>query len=104
MPNHGDDGAIEDLLLSIINPEYAEVLNCFDNYVTCLEKSEKKYQSPIIKSKYFAYLDAFPKSNKEEERMKKGDVFRESLKYWNMESKNLDPMKEFLLQCPEALL
>lgn len=102
LPNNQDDGDLETLLENIINPEHTILLDCFNQYESCIggstdSEGNPKYSLPIRKAKIYSYVDAFPKSSREEESFKRGDYFFENTDYWDLTSSYLVPLREFLL-------
>jgi hypothetical protein len=100
-PNNSDDGDFECLLESIINKKHQCLINCFTQYEKCINQcvnnqNERKYKSPLRKSKIYAYLDAFKKSKKKEEEFKKHNYFFKNKEYWNLKSEYLAPLIKFL--------
>jgi len=101
-PNNSSNGDFEQLLENIINNEHKILLDCFEKYEKCIDNTQTnnvlKYKLPIRKAKIYSYVDAFPKSRKENERFKNGDWFFENENYWNLNSEHLDSLKQFLEQ------
>lgn len=93
-PDNQSDGDLELLLEQIVNDEHRAILDCFQSYEKCLTELQK-YQLPIRKSKIYAYIDAFPKSQKEKEDFKKGDFLFSNESIWNLNSARLKPLIEF---------
>ncbi len=101
-PNNSDDGDFELLLENIINQKHKKLLDCFGKYEKCIDNSKSnnslKYKLPIRKAKIYSYVDAFPKERKFNERFKNGDWFFENETYWNLSTKYLDSLKQFIEQ------
>ncbi|HKK76873.1 MAG TPA: DUF3226 domain-containing protein [Saprospiraceae bacterium] len=103
LPNNAIDGDFELLLEKIINSDHAILLECYTKYEDCLSSSlinsegTLRYNLPIRKAKIYSYVDAFPKSRKEQEAFKKGNFFYENPDIWNLECEFLEPLKKFLL-------
>ena len=96
-PDNQSDGDLELLLEKIVSDEHRDILKCFQSYEECLSSEPaKKYQLPIRKSKIYAYVDAFPKSQKEKEDFKKGDFLFYNESIWNLNSDRLKPLIEFI--------
>jgi len=99
-PDNSSNGNLETLLESIINDNHRRVLDCFQKHEDCLEQykdDEKAYALPIKKSKIYAYVDAFPKSNDELKAFKQNkDYFYKNQEIWNLNSEKLDPLIDFL--------
>ncbi len=93
-PNNAQTGTIENLLCEIAVEQ--SILRCFEQYETCIAGHE----SPVIKSKVFAYLDAIlPSVNK---RNNKNDLIQEANRnyrntaHWNLHHEYLQPLHGFL--------
>jgi hypothetical protein len=102
-PNDNEDGDFETLLGMIINEKHRGLWECFTSYENCVSQYKDEsdsyiYKLPIRKSRIYAYVDAFPKSNKKKEKFKKGELFFSDSEYWNLDSEYLKPLKEFLTQ------
>ena len=101
-PNNSSNGDFELLLENIINPEHKVLLDCFEKYEVCVKNSktnsELTYKLPIRKAKIYSYIDAFPKSRRQNERFKNGDWFFDNETYWKLNDKYLDNLKHFLEQ------
>src|SRR3989339_70754 len=103
-PNNADDGDFELLLEKIINPKHKILLNCFESYEKCISQRKNSkgiciYNSLDRKSKMYSYINAFPKSNKIEERMKnKYDWFFDNPEFWDLDHQYLNNFKKFLLK------
>jgi len=101
-PNHKSNGDFELLLEQIINPAHSGLLNCFSTYEACIVQLNKSaqtemFKTPMRKAKIYSYVDAFLKSQHENDQMKKDDYFFSNSQYWDFNSPNLDPLKSFLL-------
>ena len=93
-PNDNSNGSLETLLCEIA--EKRDILRCFENYEKCIQG----YESPVIKSKVFAYLDALlPSLNK---KGSKQDLIQEANRnyrnpdHWNLHHEYLHPLHDFL--------
>lgn len=93
-PTHSENGTLEHLLCNITVK--SDILECFEQYEECI----KGYESPVIKSKVFAYLDALlPKNQKKgnsNDRIQ--DVYRDyrNKEHWDLNSSYLEPLRTFL--------
>lgn len=93
-PNDDKPGCLENLLCSIAIEQ--KILNCFEQYENCIVG----YESPVIKSKVFAYLDALLPANKKKGDSK--DLIQEKNRdyknkaHWDINHEALSPLKEFL--------
>ncbi len=94
LPNNKDSGALEELLINLINPEHNDFLDCFNNYETCL-KGNHKFVSPAIKTKVYAYVDSLNKKRKlkiaNEDQRDYSDKY-----FWNLGAPELYPLINFL--------
>lgn len=93
-PNNEGAGSLENLLCEIAVEK--TLIQCFEAYENCISG----YQSPVIKSKIFAYLEALlPAVNKKNDKhdliQDKNRNYRNS-KHWNLHHEFLHPLKEFL--------
>jgi hypothetical protein len=101
-PNDAAEGDYETLLENIINAEHRGLIDCFLEYENCVGQYNEvglppKYDLPVRKSRIYAYIDAFPKDEKEEKKFKRGYFFYENPYYWNLDAKYLEPLKAFLI-------
>lgn len=93
-PNNNQTGSLENLLCKIAVEN--KLMQCFEAYENCIEG----YETPVIKSKVFAYLDALlPKKNKRNDRH---DLIQEANRnyrnpaHWNLHHVYLQPFHQFL--------
>lgn len=104
-PNNNDPGALESLLENIINPENQCILDCWSVYEDELRKQHVPWKkpptptTPANKTKIYGYLEALHgTSNKEKEKIKEKERNYLDKNLWNLDSKYLKPLKEFLLK------
>ena len=100
-PNNEGDGALEDLLEQIINPEHCCIMEYFDTYEQSLAShkdtdGKDKYQTPDQKARMFAYISAFKKASTQREHLKKGDWMFDNPQFWDLNAAALQPLKNFL--------
>ena len=95
-PNNNSVGSLESILCEIAVER--KIIQCFEEYEVCIAG----YQTPVIKSKVFAYLDALlPANNKKNDKI---DLIQEKNRnyrapnHWNLQHEFLTPLKEFLSQ------
>lgn len=95
-PNNNSTGSLESILCEVAIEN--QIIKCFEAYETCISG----HQSPVIKSKIFAYLDALlPAVNKKND---KNDLIQDNNRnyrnseHWNLNHEFLNPLKEFLSQ------
>ena len=106
-PNNKDNGAFENLLEKIVQPEHNCILEYFKEYEQKLESCKDseglcKYNTPDQKARIYAYAVAVKKrSNTENESFKKGNWSFLDSKYWNLESDYIRPLKDFLIKAFE---
>jgi len=93
-PNNNNAGNLEILLTEIAVER--KLMQCFEAYEACITG----YESPVIKSKVFAYLDALlPTKNK---KNNKQDLIQEANRnyqnpaHWNLHHQYLQPFHDFL--------
>ena len=101
-PNNKDKGELETLLLDIARqPQFLE---CFDNYVKCVESKDISAADNIHKkSKMFAYrevsgLEKFLKKLKDDDKtprnfLENNEIFN---RYFDFDSPRLEPLRNFL--------
>ncbi len=102
-PNDSDQGALENLLEKIINPDNQCILDCWNNYEKELSqciipwKNPQTPTTPAYKTKIYGYLEALTGTTKEEKKKikeKERDYLDRNL--WNLDSDYLNPLKKFL--------
>lgn len=104
LPNNKDEGNLETLLENIINQDHKCVLECFESYEKCLrgfkdDNDNPIYITPNTKAKIYAYIESMKKTNPDKSRFSKDkDFLFDNSYYWNLDSKYLEPLKEFLLE------
>ena len=93
-PNNNSSGSLENILCEAAIEK--QIIQCFEEYEICIAG----HQTPVIKSKVFAYLDALlPSANKKND---KNDLIQEknrnyrNANHWNLRHEFLNPLKEFL--------
>lgn len=93
-PNDAHNGALENILCEIATKK--DILACFDKYEECI----KGHETPIIKSKVFAYLDALlpskNKNNNNHDLIQGKNRNYQNTDHWNLHHEFLNPLKEFL--------
>ncbi len=92
LPNHKDDGDLENLLEKITNSDNNEIFSCWGKYEKCLENIEikgKKLKLPARKTKMYAYLEVLNGNPSYEKR-----DYTDS-EHWNLENEFLKPLKKF---------
>ena len=103
-PDNKSDGDVEVLMESIARTDlYPEFFDCFAKYEHCMsqrknEDNEPFYSSPNRKGKLHTYFNALPISNAKKKKFGHGVCRWGDQEIWNMESKSLVPIKEFLLE------
>lgn len=90
LPNDRGPGCLETLLEELVVPEHRGVLQCFEEYESCLTGLDPRYVAPDRKAKIFAYCEAVGGKTKESER----DYLDPS--HWNLDAPGLTPLKGFL--------
>ncbi|WP_297203846.1 DUF3226 domain-containing protein [uncultured Brachyspira sp.] len=90
-PNNKDNGNLENILINIAVRK--EIMDCFDNYIKCIESLENT-NSPINKSKVYAYLESIKGYDKKKIKEENRDY--NNNKIWNIDSDYLIPLKNFL--------
>ncbi|MFC4220210.1 DUF3226 domain-containing protein [Flagellimonas marina] len=96
LPNHHDDGNLEDLLEQMINVNHQALFNCFDAYVNCLQVNNTgNFHLPVKKTKIYAYVDTLTPNNRKK-YLKKGDYQFKDVHYWNLNSDSINGLVNFL--------
>lgn len=92
-PNNNSTGSLENVLCEIASER--KIISCFEEYQICVSE----YQSPLIKSKIFAYLDALlPTKNKQPDKYNLIQDANRDFKntaHWNLQHEYLNSLKEF---------
>ncbi|MFD0837106.1 DUF3226 domain-containing protein [Mariniflexile aquimaris] len=101
-PNNTNDGDFESLLESIASSDRKDIFKCFDAYEACvksLNKPSLNFITPIRKSRIYAYMETFPEIDKlKSKELKAGSNFFDNKSYWDLNSKALEPLNNFLTQ------
>ncbi len=97
MPNDENFGCFESLQFEIMNLEHRDkILTCYEKYQTCV--SEQNYCPTNIKqkdkAKVYAYLEALDFDSEEIFKPSKTNYLDEGI--WQLDTKKLLPLKEFL--------
>jgi hypothetical protein len=93
-PNNSAAGSLETLLCNIAFEK--KLLDCFAKYETCIEG----YETLVLKSKIFAYLDALLPAN--QKKNDKKDLIQEknrdytNTNHWDLNHPYLESLKTFL--------
>ena len=100
-PNNKDDGALEDLLESIINPQNKPILNCWKNFEDCLQTKTTCTKNPLTipakKSKIYAYVEVLHgETLSEKDKVKDPNRDFKNTQHWDLTAKAIEPLKEFL--------
>ena len=93
-PNDSGNGALENLLEQLINPDYSEIFDCFETYQECL-KGNKRFKVPALKTKIYAYVDTLLEK-KNEKLAQEANRDYTNPDHWNLDHEALDPLKGFL--------
>lgn len=93
-PNNNSNGSLESILCETAIEKH--IIQCFEEYEICITG----HQTPVIKSKVFAYLDAllpsaYKKNDKNDLIQEKNRNYRNA-NHWNLHHEFLNPLKEFL--------
>lgn len=103
-PDNKSNGELETLLIQIAKQN--EFVECFDNYINCIESKDKEAVKNIYKkSKMYAYQEVVGlqkeiKKINENNKISRDFLYREKIfsKYFNFDSPALKPLEEFLLK------
>lgn len=95
-PDNGSDGDFETLLERIARVENHELFfGCFSDYELCVSRG---YLTPNRKGKLHTYVTAQPWLNKKQrDAIGKGEWLFEDSRLWNLDSAELQPLKDFFL-------
>jgi hypothetical protein len=100
-PNNRDDGALEDLLEQIINPQNSPVFECWQQLEGCLRSKTGCTKNPLTipakKSKIYAYLEVLHgETESEKESVKDPNRDFKNTRHWNLNATALDALRDFL--------
>lgn len=105
LPNDKDNGALEDLLERIINPNNKPIFDCWEDYEKALVKLDipgrtpPPLTTPAKKTKIYGYLEALLGPTKDEkELIKERNRKYDNKMHWNLDAECLKPLKEFLVK------
>ncbi len=102
LPTDAQDGQLEDLLQLLIPEVHQQVTDCFSSYEACVRQLRMPdgtaYNTPVAKSRIFAYLETLPLVPEEEKRLdkKRNTKFFDNPSYWNLEAPAVQPLRAFL--------
>lgn len=96
-PNNKDAGNLETLLSELTLTEHQSILDCFEAYQDCINKSSKDYRVPILKTKIYAYVDTLLTKKEAKDGMAQ-ETKRNYLNpnHWDLDVPALQPLKDFL--------
>ena len=96
-PNDKDDGDVETLLERMMRKDlHDKFFDCYNDYETCLGDD---YVRPDLKTRLFAYIRAQKGlSSKQRKHIGDGEWLFTDDNYWDMDSKDLEPLKTFLMK------
>lgn len=94
-PNNKDDGDFETLAEKLIQADlHKRFLDCFHDYEICLGDD---YLTPNRKGKLHTFVSAQKfLSKKQRDGLGKGEWMFDNTNLWNLDSQELEPLKEFL--------
>ncbi|MDR2472940.1 MAG: hypothetical protein LBD53_05150 [Tannerella sp.] len=100
-PNDRDDGALEDLLEQIINPQNEPVFDCWNKFENCLPTKTGCTVNPLTvpakKSKIYAYLEVLHGDTIEKKNsIKDPNRNFKNAKIWDLTAPALKPLQTFL--------
>lgn len=103
LPNNKDNGALEDLLEKIINPNNQPIFDCWEGYEKELVKlnipgrTPPPLTTPAKKTKIYGYLEALlGETKREKELIKEVNRNYKDSRHWKLDSEYLEPLKGFL--------
>ena len=94
-PNNHDDGDLETLLETIAQKEkHTRFFDCFGDYENCLGT---EYQTPNRKGKLFTYISSMKSlTMAQRHKLGQGEWCFDNDEYWDLDSEELKPLKDFL--------
>jgi len=100
-PNNRDDGALENLLENIINPQNAPIFDCWQKFEDCLPTkttcTKKPLTIPAKKSKIYAYMEVLHgETSLEKDKAKDRNRNFKETQHWNLTAEAIEPLKNFL--------
>ena len=95
-PNNKNDGTIINLLENIVNNEHYHVLKCIEQYFSCVDSLQNSlYCLPAPNAKMISYIEIL-KNISGTHNVHLRNVNYNQIELWNLNSKYLDPLKNFL--------
>ena len=101
-PDNSNNGDVECLMEHIARRDLHKCwFDCFEDYEKCvlgIKNSEGNniYNIPNLKGKLHTYISSMNLSSKEKSKIGSGNWLFENENYWNLKSKELIPLIEFL--------
>ena len=103
LPNNQNNGALEDMLENIINPNNRPIFDCWENYEKELVtlnipgRTPPPLTTPAKKTKIYGYLEALLGETKsQKDLIKEANRNYENTQHWNLDAEYLRLLKEFL--------
>ena len=95
LPNNKDLGELETLLFSIIRnqSDKEERLECLEKYWQCLPNIPKKNDYDV---RLYEFITSYNLNKDQKEEIKKKNYLFDREDIWDMESKELEPLKSYL--------
>jgi hypothetical protein len=102
-PNNANDGALENLLEQIINPQNTSIFDCWQRFEDCLPTKNACVKNPLTipakKSKIYAYMEVLHgESRTEKDKIKDHNRDFTKSEHWDLNAVALLPLKDFLQQ------
>ncbi|MDI9364621.1 MAG: hypothetical protein QM541_06700 [Flavobacterium sp.] len=96
-PNNKDNGDLETLLSSIINPNNEDIFKCWASFENCISGLKKNYTIPARKTKIYAYMEVLHgTTGSEKEKVKDKNRDFNNKEHWDLENMSLNPLYNFL--------
>ncbi|MCR4799224.1 MAG: hypothetical protein K5860_01820 [Bacteroidales bacterium] len=101
-PDNQHDGDVETLMESAARRDlHKTFFDCFEDYEKCVsgvkdEIGNQKYNVPNLKGKLHTYISAQKLSRRVSNRLGSGDWLFDKNDYWDLNVKELQPLKDFL--------
>ena len=101
-PDNSSDGDVECLMESLARQDlHPTFFNCFRRYEMCVggevdAEGKPRYNTPDRKGKLHTYMSAQKLNNAQRRRLGQGDWLFDSIDYWDLGRKEIQPLLDFL--------
>ena len=90
VPDDESEGDLETLLESAMVRQHRMIIDCFDEYTSCIRNCRRDYELPNRKARIYAYCEALGIETQPSKRN------YHSREHWNLEAPELRPLTVFL--------